>query len=498
MSIQRRTQTHCTRGIRASEIICSTLKSGRTPYAALGVPTTSTVRAVRIMKAQAAAHIRDEPSEALAGSKLRKMGSPVTGDRCASLVAEASGYFDRVIAALESSDNHSVSTNRSYSDELQSAYLSGQRAFEQELKNNLSHADFAGMNLSHADLSQAVLDHANLQRCDLSHADLSDASLQGANLSHADLSNVDFKGANLCGANLRGANLNEADFSYSDLSDADLGDVSIDQTYLNGTLLYKTKITKVVQQIAGQKGARFAPRSLLINILGGGGEKQGRPIPVNYRIPLYFATNRNLNNKTISEFIRKKNPFKPHFGAELNFGYVEVSNPWNLISNNNDLPKWWFSTLPEDFSKEPKVEDIKKLSEKRFLNKLKISLSESSTKDILLFIHGFNTRFQDAVIAAVRLYSDLKFPGLPMLFSWPSWGKTELYVADEQNAESAMTRDSLRDFLKLLIEDKNTGKVHVIAHSMGNRPLVKYFETPIAAINIRRKRNCALRVPLLR
>ena len=69
-------------------------------YAALGVPTTSTVRAVQIMKAQAAAHIKDEPSEALAGKRLRKMGSPVTGDRCASLVAEASGYFDRVISAL--------------------------------------------------------------------------------------------------------------------------------------------------------------------------------------------------------------------------------------------------------------------------------------------------------------------------------------------------------------------------------------------------------------
>ena len=69
-------------------------------YAALGVPATSTVRAVQIMKAQAAAHIKDEPSEALAGAKLRKMGSPETGDRCASLVAEASGYFDRVISAL--------------------------------------------------------------------------------------------------------------------------------------------------------------------------------------------------------------------------------------------------------------------------------------------------------------------------------------------------------------------------------------------------------------
>ncbi|MGK7918038.1 MAG: C-phycoerythrin subunit beta [Prochloraceae cyanobacterium] len=69
-------------------------------YTALGVPATSTVRAVQIMKAQAAAHIKDTPSEARAGARLRKMGSPVVEDRCASLVAEASSYFDRVIAAL--------------------------------------------------------------------------------------------------------------------------------------------------------------------------------------------------------------------------------------------------------------------------------------------------------------------------------------------------------------------------------------------------------------
>ncbi len=69
-------------------------------YAALGVPTTSSVRAVQIMKAQVAAHIQDEPTEANAGSKLRKMGSTKTDDKCASLVAEASGYLDRVISAL--------------------------------------------------------------------------------------------------------------------------------------------------------------------------------------------------------------------------------------------------------------------------------------------------------------------------------------------------------------------------------------------------------------
>jgi phycoerythrin beta chain len=69
-------------------------------YAALGVPTTSTVRAVQIMKAQATAHIQDNPTEANAGAKLRKMGSIVVEDRCATLVAEASSYFDRIISAL--------------------------------------------------------------------------------------------------------------------------------------------------------------------------------------------------------------------------------------------------------------------------------------------------------------------------------------------------------------------------------------------------------------
>ncbi|NEP87772.1 MAG: bleomycin hydrolase [Okeania sp. SIO2C2] len=69
-------------------------------YIALGVPLQSTARAVQIMKAQAAAHIKDQPSDELAGAKKRIMGATVTEDRCASLVSEAGGYFDQVIAAL--------------------------------------------------------------------------------------------------------------------------------------------------------------------------------------------------------------------------------------------------------------------------------------------------------------------------------------------------------------------------------------------------------------
>lgn len=69
-------------------------------YTALGVPLQSTARAVAIMKAQAAAHIKDNPSEEFAGDRLNIMGTPKVDDRCASLVSEASSYFDRVIGAL--------------------------------------------------------------------------------------------------------------------------------------------------------------------------------------------------------------------------------------------------------------------------------------------------------------------------------------------------------------------------------------------------------------
>lgn len=67
-------------------------------YTALGVPATSTVRAVQIMKASSTAHIDQTNTEAAGGGRYRKMGA-ADGD-CSSLIAEAAGYFDRVIAAL--------------------------------------------------------------------------------------------------------------------------------------------------------------------------------------------------------------------------------------------------------------------------------------------------------------------------------------------------------------------------------------------------------------
>lgn len=67
-------------------------------YNALGVPTTSTGRAVQIMKASSVAHINNTNTEGFAGKKFRKMET-IQGD-CSAIASEAASYFDRVASAL--------------------------------------------------------------------------------------------------------------------------------------------------------------------------------------------------------------------------------------------------------------------------------------------------------------------------------------------------------------------------------------------------------------
>ena len=67
-------------------------------YAALGVPTSNTVRAINIMKACAVAHIQNTNTQAQAGSKFSQ--AQVTEGDCAALASEAASYFDAAAAAI--------------------------------------------------------------------------------------------------------------------------------------------------------------------------------------------------------------------------------------------------------------------------------------------------------------------------------------------------------------------------------------------------------------
>jgi esterase/lipase superfamily enzyme len=90
-----------------------------------------------------------------------------------------------------------------------------------------------------------------------------------------------------------------------------------------------------------------------------------------------------------------------------------------------------------------------------------------------VYVHGFQTSFDQAARRAAQLAYDLDFDleadfrGVPMLFSWPSRGALDAYGVDYDVSFESI--DAFNRFLDLVKKEAGIRRVHVIAHSMGNR-----------------------------
>ena len=95
-------------------------------------------------------------------------------------------------------------------------------------------------------------------------------------------------------------------------------------------------------------------------------------------------------------------------------------------------------------------------------------LSQVGRGQIGLYVHGYNTSYQEALYRLAQLATDAQLDGTPVLFSWPSEGQVAAYLADRDAA------DFSRDALVALLSDLSAGRsrndpVIVLSHSMGGR-----------------------------
>ncbi|MDE3036525.1 MAG: alpha/beta fold hydrolase, partial [Nitrospirota bacterium] len=105
-----------------------------------------------------------------------------------------------------------------------------------------------------------------------------------------------------------------------------------------------------------------------------------------------------------------------------------------------------------------------------FYLQLQDRLAEAGSHDLLIFVHGYNSTFDDAVRRTAQLAYDLGFPGLPIVYSWPSQGSLGSYLVDETNVEWATPH--VREFLMQVAAKSGAQAIHVIAHSMGARAVM--------------------------
>lgn len=148
----------------------------------------------------------------------------------------------------------------------------------------------------------------------------------------------------------------------------------------------------------------------------------------------------------------------------------QISDPW--------LKRWLWSGESNSLRIESR-ENLDIESFYRDLRKVYEDLPEDED-NLLVFLHGYNVSFDDAAIRAAQFGIDLGVKGTTAFFSWPSKGTFFGYMADEATIEAS--EDSIAKFLIGLSENSGATKIHLIAHSMGNRGLLRAMNSMLLKV----------------
>ncbi|MCC3244183.1 alpha/beta hydrolase [Methylocystis sp. WRRC1] len=107
------------------------------------------------------------------------------------------------------------------------------------------------------------------------------------------------------------------------------------------------------------------------------------------------------------------------------------------------------------------------MDEQEFYNEVAAHVSGrvGVSRDILLYVHGFNTGLDEARFRLAQIVADGSFSGVAAMFTWNSRGGLFNYESDKEAA--TVSRDALEKLLLGLAQTPGVGRVHILAHSMG-------------------------------
>jgi esterase/lipase superfamily enzyme len=178
-------------------------------------------------------------------------------------------------------------------------------------------------------------------------------------------------------------------------------------------------------------------------------------------VTTYYATNRNLVGSPEPEKV-----YGSSVEVSLRYGRAIVSIPITHTPGSIELPSLWKLERVADPSRHFVLKSVDPLSTDAARKEMAERLKASSSKTLLVFVHGYNMGFREAAMRTAQLAHDLKFAGVPFFFSWPSAARLLAYFQDAEAAElSEIAFGQLLDDLSKLPADD----VYIIAHSMGNR-----------------------------
>jgi esterase/lipase superfamily enzyme len=155
----------------------------------------------------------------------------------------------------------------------------------------------------------------------------------------------------------------------------------------------------------------------------------------------------------------------------VHYGACDVFIPDSHITASLGSPWWW--RLLRRGDDRLRIRRGVELGEDSFWRALRtqVDIAKQGEKHAVVFIHGYNTSFRQAALRTAQLGVDLRIAGAMAFFSWPSNGSMFYYPGDEAAIEAS--EPAITDFLVAFADNAGAEAVHIIAHSMGNRGLLR-------------------------
>jgi esterase/lipase superfamily enzyme len=149
-------------------------------------------------------------------------------------------------------------------------------------------------------------------------------------------------------------------------------------------------------------------------------------------------------------------------GNAIDFNELVVSIPPEANREVGEVQ--WPKKLPADPARE-----FATLSAKPYTSVEEVKAwyqrNKSPSGRLLIFVHGFNTRYESAVYRFAQIAHDSKTDATPVMFTWPSRGSVFDYGYDKESTN--YSRSALEALLSGAVAAPEIKDITILAHSMG-------------------------------
>ena len=176
-------------------------------------------------------------------------------------------------------------------------------------------------------------------------------------------------------------------------------------------------------------------------------------------VPVLVATKRKRSATGNGEM------FNSDPADEVSYASLTVSIPPDAIRKTGEIQ--WPNTSPGDPQQSFITTSANYLDQRPFAAALSTAAKTTGRGKVLVFVHGFNTRFDEAIYRFAQIIHDANAPAVPILFSWPSRGTVGLRAYQDDRESATNSRDALEQLLDTIAANPNVKEVSIVCHSMG-------------------------------